>query len=213
MRTNFYALLGRQTENGFSGTELCSALGRLPSVTPVGPWLCGGALRRTLLDGKLSESDFDFFFANDKQAKDFYDEMIDIGAYVAFRNEKQVTYIVTANMTEDEEGKKITLPKLKVQAINISRYPTAEAVLDSFDFTLCQFAFDGEDLICGEYALWDLGRNLLVPHKVSFGTATLRRLIKYTKQGFRICGGGLSDILEQVVAAPDIIHAETHYID
>lgn len=37
--------------------------------------------------------------------------------------------------------------------------------------------------------------------------------IKYTRQGFTICGGGLANMLEQVAAEPSIIRGEVEYVD
>lgn len=207
MRINFDRLLRRQTAGGFKGTQLDGALDRLPCVSSVGPWLAGGAVRRTLLGTSLAESDYDFFFRTQQQYDDFCEWMIDIHALKIAETPLQTTWTVFAD--EPASGQ---LP-LKVQAIRVAFYESPEALLDTFDFTICQLVYDGTDLICGEYALWDLGRKLLVPHRVSFGVATLRRIIKYTKQGFYICGGGLGNILEQVVASPDIIRAETLSID
>lgn len=60
---------------------------------------------------------------------------------------------------------------------------------------------------------WDLGRKRLAAHKLSYATASMRRLIKYTRQGFTACAGCMADMLEQVVASPEIIRRETEYVD
>ena len=71
----------------------------------------------------------------------------------------------------------------------------------------------GENLLLGEFTLWDLGRKRLVIHKVTYATATVRRLVKYTKQGFTSCAGVAQEILKAVAADPSLIHSEVEYVD
>lgn len=194
--------------------ELFQALGRLPDVSETGPWLAGGAVRRTLLRQPL-DSDFDFFFASPEQFEAFAAKVKAAGGWQTSANEHNATFRLPseapAPIGEDQFSP--YLPEITVQAITTQWYANLEAVLDSFDFTLCQFGYDGTRLVCGDHSLWDLGRKRLVPHRLTYGTASLRRLLKYTKQGFTICGGGLSDFLEKVAADPAVIQRETLYID
>lgn len=194
--------------------ELFQALDRLPPVSDVGPWLAGGALRRTLLRQPLA-SDFDFFFASEGQFNLFCERMKEKGAWQTSKNEHNTTFRLPSVGPKPigENEFSAYQPEIEVQAITTRWYDRLEDVLDSFDFTICQFGYDGDRLVCGDYSLWDLGRKRLVPHKITFGTASMRRLLKYTNQGFTICAGGLSNILEQVVAEPEIIRAETQYLD
>ena len=66
----------------------------------------------------------------------------------------------------------------KVQAIKIAFYQTAEECLDSFDFTICQLAAHKGKLYVRQYTMWDLARNRLPLHKLTYGAATVRRLLK-----------------------------------
>lgn len=173
----------------------------LPSPAPTGPWIAGGAIRRTLLNEPLA-SDVDYFFRDEEQATAFAADMEARAAWIISTREQVTTY-----------GIKIDDKTVIVQAITLAYYPTLEAVLDSFDFTITQFGYDGSDLVCGEFSLWDLARKRLALHKLSFGVSTVRRLIKYTRQGFTACGGVLASILEEVVAHPETIHREMTYVD
>ncbi len=106
-------------------------------------------------------------------------------------------------------GKEILL-----QFIKIGFYPTAEAVIDSFDFTACQCAYDGETLTVGEYTLWDLGRRRLAVHRVTFPVSTIRRMLKYGKQGFTVCSGGITKVLADTIADPSLQqNMDTEYVD
>jgi hypothetical protein len=210
----FDELYSRSHDGDVGDTALYAALERLPAVAPGGPWVAGGAIRRTVMGTALA-SDVDFFFANAEQYTQFCDAMKVRGAWKRSDTAHATTFVLPSTVPKSVGENEFTPagPELIVQAVKLAWYASPEAVIDSFDFTICQFCFDGTHVICGEYALWDLGRNRLVPHRISFATATLRRLLKYTRQGFRICAGGLTKLLEDVVAAPEIIHADTQYID
>lgn len=213
-RFDFDTFFARSSDVLAEEHELFRALDRLPAVSENGPWLAGGALRRTLLREPLA-SDYDFFFASQEQFDGFAAKMKKRGAWLVSKNEHNATFRLPSKGPEPTGENEFSAyqPEIVVQAITTRWYSGIEEVLDSFDFTLCQFGFDGEDLVCGEFALWDLGRKRLVPHRLTFGTASLRRLLKYTKQGFTICGGGLSDFLDKVAADPAVIQRDTLYID
>src|SRR3546814_11060115 len=84
-------------------------------------------------------------------------------------------------------------PELKVQAIRIAFHETLESVLESFDFSICQCGYDGTDILLGQWTLFDLASKRLVPGQLRYGTSSLRRVIKYTRQGYTICSGGLAE--------------------
>ena len=213
-RIAFDTFFSRSSDLIEDDSDLDKALARLPGIATNGPWLAGGALRRTLLRQPL-ESDFDFFFASQGQFEQFCDDVKRNGAWKVSSNDHNTTFrlpSVAPQSTGPDEFSAYQ-PEIEVQAITTRWYDSPEAVIDSFDFTICQIAYDGTDLIFGDYTLWDLGRRRLVPHRLTYATASLRRLLKYTKQGFTICSGGLSNMLEQVAADPAIVRAETQYID
>lgn len=53
------------------------------------------------------------------------------------------------------------------------------------------------------HSLWELSRNKLALHKLTYGVAPMRKLIKYTNQGFTACAGTMQSILEATVKRPD----------
>jgi len=172
-------------------------------LSPQGPWIAGGSVRR-LIAGLPQESDFDFFFANEEQFTAFCDDLKSRGAIKVSEN----TFNATYNLPKSEDG-----PELKVQAIRLSYFGTIRETIEAFDFSLCKFGFDGENLSFGLWSLYDLASKRLVPDTISFGTSTLRRIIKYTGQGYTICSGGLAAILQQVADNPAIIQSDVEYID
>jgi hypothetical protein len=100
-----------------------------------------------------------------------------------------------------------------IQAIRHAFYASPEAVINSFDFTICQWVTDGEELVVGEFTLWDTARKRLALHEVTLAVSTLRRVLKYTSQGFTACSGMLTDLLERVARNPEIINAQIISMD
>lgn len=196
----------------FSSTVLVKALKRVPELAEAGPWIAGGAVRNTLTGNSL-DSDWDFFFADEAQSEKFEDGLSEMGAKLLSKTDMNSTYVLPSDIPEGTEGDGVYLPEMKIQVIKFKYYKSAEEVIDSFDFTLCQFAYDGQSITVSPFALWDVSRKKLVPAQLSFAASSLRRMIKYARKGYTICDGGLADMLEQVVANPEIIHAEIKYID
>lgn len=207
----FWARYGHQD---YDATDFAKALARLPKVSPEGPWLAGGSIRR-LISRQPQDSDFDFFFRDQEQFDAFCASIKAAGGKSVSDSDFNVTFRIPAaepkpiGENEFEPGG----PELKVQAIRIAFHENIDTVLDSFDFSICQTGFDGTDFVFGSWTLFDIASKRLIPGKLRYGTSSLRRVIKYTRQGFTICGGGLANILEQVVDDPSIIQSNVEYVD
>ncbi|MCR9214805.1 MAG: hypothetical protein NXI13_13900 [Proteobacteria bacterium] len=178
-------------------TDFGKALKILPDLYAEGPWLAGGAVRR-FVSNKPQDSDFDLFFASEGQMEEVKQKLLDAGAKVKNTNDFNTTLLHK---------------KLLIQLIHIQYYESLEDTLNNFDFSLCKFGYDGTEIVVGKWSMWDLANKRLVPEDISYATSTLRRIIKYTRQGFTICSGGLAHILTQVVQNPEIIQQEIEYID
>lgn len=198
----------------YEETAFAKALERLPAVGKNGPWVAGGSVRR-LIANLPQDSDFDFFFADQSQFDAFVEGMKKRGGKVVNENDFNITFRLPAKEAKPvgEDEFEPSGPELKVQAIRLSFFATLKETIEGFDFSICKFGFDGQNLVCGEWSLFDLANKKLVPDRISFGTSTLRRIIKYTKQGYTICGGGLASILQQVVDDPSIIQSDVEYVD
>lgn len=186
--------------NDVEEVELYKALSGLPDIGE-GVWLAGGAIRRTLI-GKKLDSDFDFFFKSEDHFKRYSKALKELGGVETRKTDTNETYSITI-------GSKPYI----VQLIKISYYSNPVAVIDSFDFTITQFAYDGESLYCGKHSLWDLSRRKLALHKLTYGVSTMRRLIKYTNQGFTACSGVMQSILQSVVDDPSVINSNVVSVD
>lgn len=154
-------------------------------------YVAGGFIRRWWNNIK-QESDLDLFF----KSKESYDKV------TAFLKPLSVKEPVISEFNEMYEIKVSDTWTLQVQAIKHRFYPSLDDVFDSFDFTLCQFGFDGNHILMTNEALIDSQRKRLVPHKIQFGASSLRRIVKYTQQGYFLCAGAATEFLKQVSANP-----------
>lgn len=196
--------LARSTDKPFDETTLAKVLAGLPGLSTSGPWLAGGSLRRTLL-GQEPASDFDFFFRDADQLAAFATDLDARG----FAKIRETEHHMHYRGRIGDDGFPV-----EVQCIRFAFYQNASAVVDSFDFTICMFAFDGETLTVGDHALWDLGRKRLAVHKITFPVSTMRRLLKYGRQGFTACKGALTQILQQTATTPELLQQlDIEYVD
>lgn len=139
---DFHDLYTRSNATVFEETDFYKVISELPLCSPNGPWLGGGSLRKTLL-GKEVDTDYDFFFKDEEQKKTFEETLISKG----YTQSKK-----TNHHTEYLKG------IVKVQLIHFKYYSNIEEMLDSFDYTICQLAYDGQKLYAGDHTLWDIGR-------------------------------------------------------
>lgn len=147
-----------------------------------GVWIYGGSIRDSIINTKFD--DIDVFGKNVDVLKSFVEKNLD-GYKQVFSNEALATY-------KNHE--------YKVQVINRHIFDNIHDLIDSADFTICQFAFDGENVFCNPNALIDLFNRKLVVHKLKDDTIldSLRRMQKYIKKGYTICNGGLIEITKHI---------------
>ena len=147
------------------------------------------------------DSDVDIFCRSLEQ----YDMLVkNIGLKPIVENEHNITYLLPVNKEKS----------IKLQIVKIGTYNSVLELISFFDFTLCQLAYDGEMLYSGEFTLFDLMRKRIVINKITYPVASLRRLIKYTNQGFYACNGCLTQFLELNANHPESIqNNRLEYID
>ncbi|TQN55362.1 hypothetical protein FLX27_29990 [Agrobacterium tumefaciens] len=195
-RTNFQDFCDRSGCSTDDVMRVYEALGG-------GAWMAGGAIRRTLI-GQALDSDFDFFFKS-AEALAEWESGLPSGLKLVRETEHHKHWRGTIYGSD--------LP-IDVQAIRFRFYENAEQVIDSFDYTVTMFVLDDDDMVTTPYALWDLGRRKLAVHKISYPVATMRRLLKYTKQGFTACAGCLQSILKETASSPEAMsQLDIEYVD
>lgn len=194
----------------FGFNEFCARSGcnteeleRVLDALPDGAWCAGGAIRRTLIGQPLT-SDFDFFFRSESHFESWENQLPK-----SFRLVKETQH--HKHWRGTIEGSDLPID---IQAIRFRYYASAEEVIDSFDYTITMFCLEGNELVTTPYALWDLGRKKLAINKITYPVATMRRLLKYGKQGFNACAGCLSSTLRETAQSPEAMgQLDIEYVD
>ena len=146
-------------------------------------WICGGAIRDSLVGEQYSDIDV---FGLNKEDLDLFVSLNLTNAHgykLVYFNENLRTY---------KKG------KIKVQIV-YREYTSMDDILDNFDFTVCQFSFDGEFVYCKPESLLDVYHKRIVINNINplFVLDTVRRVQKYIGKGYTICNGGIKEILDK----------------
>ena len=174
--------MGRDYE-GFN-----AGLSQIRVYLPEGFWcVAGGAVRRAVLGEPLT-TDYDIFF----QSEAYYDRAVaridasELGYFTKVKTTKNHTEYTC------KEGIRYQLIKAFFWG---DRF---ESVIDHFDFTICQWLYNPTELTVHTTveAMTDTLRKRLAVNKVTYPVSTMRRLIKYTSQGYYACSGCLNDLIE-----------------
>lgn len=159
--------------------------------------LAGGALR-SYYTGK-EPNDYDFFFTNPEAKELLENKLINIGGRVAFRC--PLGELVT-----------IKLDDVKVQLVSIRYYIDKIDLINSFDFTICMAANDGNFYYSQDF-LNDIDKKELIINRCEYPVATINRLYKYKAYGYNI-QNALKDVIERVrVHDSNIVSYSIYYVD
>ena len=163
-------------------SELFRILRKLPRPDKDGPWISGGSIWKSI-EGQSLDCDLDFFFASPQQ-REVYMRIIRSVPYVnRILSEKTNGFNTTFDFHIYDNGYNKTVP---IQYVSFRYGKNIEEILDSFDFTACQFAYDGETLFVGDNAFEHLKERKIVFHKISDAAATSFHLKKYIDKGFTV---------------------------
>lgn len=155
-------------------------IGQRPIVSPTKDvWIAGGAIRQWFNDGELM-TDIDVFGKNQESLDNFISEKL-------WAAEK---------ISEQNHLSSFSLNGQLIQVIKYDYYDSVHNLLDSFDFTVCQFAWDGKTVYSTEAAIVSVLRKHLRVHQITKELAadSLRRAFKYQRKGYIPCLGTLKDI-------------------
>lgn len=140
-----------------------------------GPWLAGGNVRRMLMGERVDTADLDYFF-NEYHQYNTACKKIERVADAVLWTSRASTYRVPL-------GDKSQI----VQFINKSYFGNVIDLMKSFDFRVCQFFTDGNNIMFPEKAFED-AKNMRL--RIAYGgelhtEGLYSRLHKYTQYGFR----------------------------
>lgn len=155
-------------------------IGQRPIVSPTKDvWIAGGAIRQWFNDGELV-TDIDVFGKNQESLDNFISEKL----------------WAAKKISEQNHLSSFSLNGQLIQVIKYDYYDSVHNLLDSFDFTVCQFAWDGKTVYSTEAAIVSVLRKHLRVHQITKELAadSLRRAFKYQRKGYIPCLGTLKDI-------------------
>lgn len=145
--------------------------------------IAGGAVRDSLFGDQFS--DIDIFGLTEQELDKFVEQNL------SSKNGYRQVYF-NKNLRTYKKG------KVKVQVI-YREYESLNEILDKFDFTVCQFMYDGEKIICNPQSILDVNHKRIVINHLDplFVFDSLRRVQKYIQKGYSICNGGIKCILDK----------------
>ncbi len=137
----------------------------------LGAWLAGGAVR-SIFDSTPIQ-DYDLYFKDKNSAMHVEKYLQDIKAKIIFQ-------CPVGELTTYQIG------NCKIQCIKLF-YPTSiENLFNEFDFSICQFAYDGIQLYFTKQAIKDAKKKRLSLVKITKPISTMVRLNKYIAKGYYV---------------------------
>ena len=167
--------------------DLCLLELLAPDTT--GPWIAGGACLAWYQNLPCT-TDIDVYFKSHQQFDRVYDFIV---------REQKMFNVMDQHKTKNAITLALNSPTLdrslpKVQLINKQFFKSTEEIIDTFDITVCQIAWDGNKLTVGEHFVQDVAeRNLRFS---SFSPASHKRLLKYMCYGYEPVAGCIEELIE-----------------
>jgi len=166
---------------------------RLEKITPYLPkdaWIAGGFLRSVIGGEDELGGDIDFFF----HTEEAFNKTLDLikyptsvpGADKVF-NYYNIPAYDSINKLRIVDCESLASFRPNIQLVRLYWFDSPEHVIDSFDFTVCQFITDGKTLWFGPHSFEDVKTKTLRHHReTGDAIAVLNRILKYQNKGYRI---------------------------
>ncbi len=151
-----------------------------------GPWLAGGSVRKFYLGQPLNQSDWDFWFSSPEQFNQAKEAIVALGASEVYATDNAISY----KLYHPEETHVL-------QIIRRRFFDSAQDVIKSFDFTVCQLVTDGRKMVVGDSTVPDIKNRVLRLTSNHVPSHIVPRMIKYIVYGYRPC----ETLLEQIESA------------
>lgn len=192
-------------EHGFNHDAVKSLL----TVLPEGATIAGGAIAAGVV-GENIAGDIDIFFDSGETFEKVFNMLLDppdsedAWAYRGYsttvslqdvRNDKTIRFVKFTNSDPS---------RLPIQLIKMVWFSTKQDIIDSFDFTVTQFAMDTNEAVYNPLAMIDLFKKRIVVHKMQYPVTTLRRLIKYSNKGYYVSPMMLLKVAEEIKASAEM---------
>lgn len=162
-----------------------------------GPWLAGGAVLSWYNNNPVGLGDFDLFFKDLKQFDEMFGRLMRNHATIIYTSENALTL----HLTIDDDVKRL-------QLIRKRYFNSAEEILSSFDFTICQLATDGYSVVSANKTHEHIKDKRIVltgpPSR-----SVIKRIIKYTSYGYTPD----KELIQSILDDPDSCDWEFNNVD
>lgn len=148
-------------------------------------WLAGGALRAALRGDDDEIVDYDMFFRSLLDAAKVEVELESLGAETIFKC---------------PEGKLTTMKYngMKIQLITEFFYSDMQECINSFDINASRFITDGDIVLTKYSAVRDVLKKQITLNRVDFPVATMLRIAKYSKKGYKLKSAAALKFVEEI---------------
>lgn len=151
-------------------------------VLPKGFVYAGGSVRDSILNRDIKDYDI-FSVSGIEAAEDLVDTIKEDKRYKILINAPNMLMFKFEDL---------------IYQIILRDYHSVEDLLNSFDFSVCQFATDGTTIWADSEALIDIFTDHLSVVNINpeFAISSLQRAFKYADYGFKPCNGTVVDIVK-----------------
>ena len=153
-------------------------VGYLEFNMDTGPLLAGSSVKKIFLDTEMNYSDWDIFCSSKDQYISICEKLknlTEVDTYTTTTN--AISFKLNINSTDSHT----------VQVINRATFNSADELLNSFDFTVCQFITDGHSFKIGDKTLHDERTKSIRLVTDEIRDTFIARLTKYISYGYTPC--------------------------
>lgn len=158
-------------------------------INPNGPWVAGGSVLRTFM-GLPIDTDVDLFFPNES----VYNVSLELlRKHATFIRESKFSH--TFEILLEYHGREM---KVKTQIIRQVYKEKAVDIINGFDLSICQIAFDSERIVCPQETIEDLKskRMTILINNITHPVSTLKRVLKYSQRGYTVDDKNLKEFTD-----------------
>lgn len=163
-------------------------LDRIIPYLPKDVWIAGGFLRAMIGSEDDSAGDVDFFF----HSEDGFNKLLATIKDPPPGAEKAFGYYSISNYENLSKLRIVDCESManfrpNLQLVRLFWFDSPEHVIDSFDFTVCQFITDGKTLFFNPKSFDDVRERKLRWHReCDDSIAALNRILKYQEKGYKM---------------------------
>jgi hypothetical protein len=151
--------------------DLFDLISELPLDLTNGPWIAGGFVRKLYHGIDISSGDVDIFDSS-------VENLTDIGILI-----KSILQSTEYTTQKSKYSMSYITEHYKIQLITYKRYRSLDELFKSFDFTICQYAYDGKKYKTGEHTIFD-EKNKIIRLSHPQAKIDYSRLMKYLIYGY-----------------------------